>query len=85
VLAAAAEGRGPADLAEAELVSAVVALGSDSGAAAQARVLALADLLELYGRTIPFDAQTAFYRLGDPSLKTVAARLGFTGDAAAAR
>jgi len=67
------------------LVRAVGALGRDSSAAAVATVIDLADVLELYGRTVPFDVQTAFARIratASPpvagALAPVAARLGFT-------
>jgi hypothetical protein len=67
------------------LVRAVSALGRDHSAAAVAAVIDLADVLELYGRTVPFDAQTTFARIRTTAspqvtsaLTPVAARLGFT-------
>ncbi len=67
------------------LVRAVGALARDPSAAAVATVIDLADVLELYGRTVPFDAQTGFARIratASPpvaeALAPVAARLGFT-------
>ncbi len=67
------------------LVRAVSALGRDHSAEAVAAVVDLADVLELYGRTVPFDAQTMFARIrttASPQLASaltpVAARLGFT-------
>jgi alpha-amylase/alpha-mannosidase (GH57 family) len=66
---------------------AVRALAGDHSAEAIATVLDLADLLELFGLQVPFDAQTAFNRIrgaASPreieSLAPVAARLGFTGE-----
>jgi hypothetical protein len=65
----------------------VRALARDQSTDAVAAVLDLADLLALYGRHVPFDAQTAFQRiraalspgLAEP-LAPVAARLGFTAE-----
>ena len=70
-------------LAVRALVDAVTDLGRDHSAKAIAHVLDLADLLELMGRDIPFDAQTAFQPLRDAAgperaaLEEVAFRLGF--------
>jgi alpha-amylase/alpha-mannosidase (GH57 family) len=66
------------------LLQAVLALVDDQSADARKRVIALADLVELSGDAIPFDVQTAFYRIraGIPAerateLRPVAWRLGF--------
>jgi hypothetical protein len=71
-------------LAEQALERAVAALEHDQSPAALAAVVDLADLLELQGRTVPFDAQTTFYRIrvaAPPpvaaALSPVAWRLGF--------
>jgi hypothetical protein len=60
----------------------------DASAATLARLERVLDLVELEGLTIPFDAQTKFYRLrhaADPAVRarltSLAARLGFTRDA----
>jgi len=69
------------------LVRAVGTLEQDDTAEAVAAVIDLADALELDGRHVPFDAQTAFDRVRavQPSsradaLAPVAARLGFTAE-----
>ncbi len=66
---------------------AVRALAWDQSTGAVAAVLDLADLLALYGRHVPFDAQTAFQRIRTAmspgpagSLAPVASRLGFTAE-----
>ena len=61
------------------LTRAVAALEHDRSADAVATVIDLADLLALHGLSIPFDAQTALYRLGPAAPADVRARLGFTG------
>jgi hypothetical protein len=77
-------GGAPAELFARALVTAVEMLERDESAAASARVLDLADLLSLLGRSIPFDAQTRFYRIWSAArpdraaaLATLAWRLGF--------
>lgn len=67
---------------------AVRALAHDPSSDAIAAVLDLADLLELYGLQVPFDAQTAFHqvRVAVPpsvahALEPVANRLGFSREA----
>jgi hypothetical protein len=71
---------------DAELVTAIGALGHDQTESPTNRVLALLELLELEGRHIPFDAQTrfhdAFLGASRPTslthqLATIASRLGF--------
>jgi hypothetical protein len=66
------------------LVEAVSRLEDDQSPAALTAVGDLADLLELEGLTVPFDAQTAFYRIRSAiapnaaaQLAPVARRLGF--------
>ena len=63
-------------------------LAKDHSADAIAAVLDLADLLELYGLQVPFDAQTAFYQVRRTvppavarALAPVANRLGFSPEA----
>ncbi|MGH7537685.1 MAG: DUF3536 domain-containing protein [Gemmatimonadales bacterium] len=80
---AAGEGDLPTVVTRA-LVQAVEDLEHDHSAAATAKVLDLADLLDLLGRAIPFDAQTRFYRVRAAAgpervtaLEGVARRLGF--------
>jgi hypothetical protein len=78
---------GAADLprvARHALLEAVSRLEHDQSPAALAAVDDLADLLELEGLTVPFDAQTAFYRIRSAlapvaaaQLATAARRLGF--------
>jgi alpha-amylase/alpha-mannosidase (GH57 family) len=78
-------GNGGADQGVArELLRAVTALEHDTSAGALAAVSALADRLEREGGSIPFDVQTAFYRIRAASpaqraaqLAPVAWRLGF--------
>lgn len=80
---------GDATLAEVvtqALVRAVAALDGDPTAEASEQVNDLADLLEFFGRTVPFDAQTIFARLregADPAraraLAPLTVRLGFEG------
>jgi alpha-amylase/alpha-mannosidase (GH57 family) len=68
---------GAADLPRAAgqaLVEALSRLERDQSAAALEAVSDLADLLELWGLTIPFDAQTEFYRLQNSVTRDVAAR-----------
>ena len=79
-----AAGRPLDRIAEDALVAAVRGLAHDSGADAVGRVLGLADLLELLGRHVPWEAQTMFHRVraaAGPAraaaLSAVAARLGF--------
>ncbi len=69
------------------LVEAVSRLGQDQSPAALAAVNDLADLLELFGLTVPFDAQTTFSRIRSAvspnaaaQLAPAAERLGFTED-----
>ncbi|MEO8030182.1 MAG: DUF3536 domain-containing protein [Gemmatimonadota bacterium] len=68
---------------------AVEALADDQGPDARRRVTDLAALYESYGRTVPFDVQTRFYRVRElvsPAqallLEPVARTLGFTPKAA---
>ncbi|HJQ66187.1 MAG TPA: DUF3536 domain-containing protein [Gemmatimonadales bacterium] len=83
---AAGSSEAPAVAARA-LVRVVESLDSDHSAEAIAAVIDLADVLELYGRHVPFDAQTAFARIravGSPhavaALTPVATRLGFASE-----
>jgi hypothetical protein len=80
---AVASGTSPALAAERALHQAVGGLRFD-GSEANARVEALADLLELFGHPVPFDVQTEFYRVRAAlppdragALESVARRLGF--------
>jgi hypothetical protein len=69
---------------EEALVAGVNALRHDAGPAAVERVLDLADLLELLGRHVPWEAQTVFHRIHATAapahaaaLSAVAWRFGF--------
>ena len=76
-------------LAARTLEQAVWALERDQSERAIAAVMDLADLLDVQGLHIPFDVQTAFYRIwtasgalgaqGAAQLAPVAWRLGFAG------
>jgi alpha-amylase/alpha-mannosidase (GH57 family) len=71
---------GTADLqhvAAQALLRAVSALEHDQSAAAADAVCDLADLLQLLNLHIPFDVQTAFYRIRANAPREVAWRLGF--------
>jgi hypothetical protein len=81
---ALAAGRPLDQLVEEALVGGVRALERDAGPAAVERVLALAELLELLGRHVPWQAQTVFHQVRAASrpahaaaLDAVAWRLGF--------
>jgi alpha-amylase/alpha-mannosidase (GH57 family) len=74
-------------LAARALARAVRSLASDHSADAVSAVFELADLLDLYGLQVPFDAQTAFHRIRSSvspdvaqALTPVATRLGFTAE-----
>ncbi len=76
------------DAAERSLVARVAALAADRSDAACAAALDLLDVLELAGRTVPFDAQTLFHevRAGLPEaearrLAPLGERLGFVIEA----
>lgn len=83
--AALCEGRASlGEVVERGLPARVAALAGDRSEAARAAVLDLLDLLELAGRGVPFDAQTAFDRVRAAlpaaearDLSAVAQRLGF--------
>jgi len=87
--AALCEGRAPlGDVVERALVARVEALAGDRSEASVARVAALLDLSELTGRSVPFDAQTAFARVRAAlpaaearTLEALALRLGFAATA----
>jgi len=81
---ALAAGRPLDRIAEEALVAGVKALHHDAGPPAVERVLDLADLLELLGRHVPWEAQTVFHRIRataapahTAALASVAWRLGF--------
>jgi hypothetical protein len=84
--AAVCEGRASlGEVVERGLLARVEALAADRSGAALAAVLALLDLLELAGRGVTFEAQTAFARVRDTlsgiepkAVATVAERLGFS-------
>ena len=83
-LGALASGRPLDRIAEDALVASVHALRHDASRPAMERVLELADLIELLGRTVPWEAQTAFHRIratAQPAhaaaLEPLAWRLGF--------
>jgi hypothetical protein len=82
--ALAAGDLGLREAASRSLKRAVASLAAGDVDAIGAQVVGLADLLELLGEALPFDAQTAFYRIregADPvrarALAPIARRLGF--------
>ena len=83
---ALAAGRPLDRVAEEALVAGVNALRHDAAPPAVERVLDLADLLELLGRNVPWEAQTVFHRIRATAapahaaaLTAVAWRFGFAG------
>jgi alpha-amylase/alpha-mannosidase (GH57 family) len=88
LVVAAAEGRTVVEVASRALIRAVGALERDGSREVLERIEALADLLELHGEPIPFDAQTEFSRVlavvgpsRGSALGGLAWRLGFAGPA----
>jgi hypothetical protein len=75
-LGALAAGRPLDRIAEDALVASVRALRHDATRPAVERVLGLADLIELLGRTVPWEAQTAFHRIRATAQPAHAAALG---------
>ena len=83
--AALCEGRASlGEVVERALLARVAALAGDRSEAARAAVFDLLDMLELAGRAVPFDAQTAFDRVRTAlpapearGLSVIAQRLGF--------
>jgi hypothetical protein len=74
-----------ADVARQALLESITALAQGDGAGDAVRVNGLADLLEVLGESVPFDAQTLFARVRDQAgparargLASVGRRLGFT-------